>query len=128
MPGPDRAVEHVLDIRRLDHEGLRLRVDLALVGDEHDVGASLTALVAVGLQRARIAVEVFPRAELQPVHEDAHHRAGRARLGQAHQLYVSLVQIAHRRHEHIVRFALQPLAQRVYRMNHVHRKTCPVIV
>jgi hypothetical protein len=38
------------------------------------------------------------------------------------------VQVAHGGNEHVVRLTLQPLAQRGHRMNHVHRKTCPVIV
>ena len=66
----------------------------------------------VGFQRPRVTVEVLARPELQPVHEDAHHRARRARLGDADQPDVPVVQVAHGGHEHVVRLALQELTER----------------
>jgi hypothetical protein len=43
-------------------------------GGEHQLDALLAAGVEVGLDRARVAVEVLARAELQRVHEDRHDR------------------------------------------------------
>jgi hypothetical protein len=111
MPGAVRALQDVLEVRGLDHEGLPLGIDFLLVRLEHDVHAGGLEPRAVSLERARIAVEVLARAELQAVDEDADHRARRARLGDVDQLDVAVVQVAHGRHEHVVRHALQARAQ-----------------
>ena len=115
-----RAVEDVLQVGRLDHVGLRRRINLFFVGDEHDVNARRAQLLAIRLQRTRVALEILLGAELQPIDENAHHRARSARLGEIDQLDVASVQIAHRRHEHVVRLALQAFAQGGDRMDDVH--------
>ena len=111
VPRAERAVEDVLHLGGLDHEGLRLGVDLLFVRREHDVHASAPQLVAVGLEGARIALEILLRPELQAVDENAHHRTRGLGLGDAYQVDVPFVQIAHGGHEHVVGLALEPLAQ-----------------
>ena len=54
---------------------------------------------AVGLERARIAVEVLVRSELQPVDEDARDDGVAVLRAMLHQRQVARVQVAHRRHE-----------------------------
>jgi len=111
----------VLEVRRLHHEGLRLRVDLALGRREHHVHAHVFHHFSIGLQGARVALEILFRPELDPVDEYADDGARRAMLRQPHQLDVARVQIAHGRDEDVVRLALQPLAQIPHRSEDVHR-------
>ena len=80
-------------------EGLWLGVEVALVGGKHHVATGGGQLVAVGLQRARVGVEVFVGAKLQAVDEDAGHRHVTQRHGLAHQVQVAVVQVAHGGHE-----------------------------
>ncbi|MNC85149.1 hypothetical protein D3C83_07330 [compost metagenome] len=121
MPRPVRALQDVLKIGGLDHESLALGVDLLLVRNEQHVHARRLQARAVGVERSGVAVEILARAELQAVHEYAHHGAGRARLGDVDQLDVAVVQVAHGGHEHVVGLALQALPERGSRMNNVHR-------
>ena len=121
MPGPERAFENVLEVGRLDHESLRLRVDLRLGGGEHDVHAHVFHHFRIGVQGARVALEIFLRPELDPVDEYADDGARRAMLREAHQLDVARVEIAHGRDEDVVGLALQPLAQIPHRSDDVHR-------
>ncbi len=80
-------------------EGLRLGVQVTLVGRKHHVATGGGELVAVGLQGAGVGVEVFVGAELQPVDEDAGHGHVTQRHGLAHQIQVTVVQVAHGGHE-----------------------------
>ena len=78
---------------------LRLRIEFFLVGCEQHVDPFLGELVAVILEGAGITLEVFVRAELQAVHEDARDHRIAVALGQPDQRQMALVQITHGRHE-----------------------------
>ncbi len=86
-----------------------------------DVHAHVFHHFRIGLQGARIALEILLRPELDPVDEYADDGARRAMLRQAHQLDVARVEIAHGRDEDVVGLALQPLAQIPHRSDDVHR-------
>src|SRR4029450_4348082 len=117
---PVLAFEYVLKVRRLDEEGLRLGVDFLFVRRKYDVHPGLFQPLAVFLQRAGVAFEILARTKLQPVHEDAYYGARRMRLRESDVLDMSVVQMAHRRHAHIVRLALQSLSQLGYGVYDVH--------
>src|SRR5262249_15154938 len=78
---PVLPFQDVLEVRGLDQECLRLRIDFAFVRREHDVHAGLLQTLAVFLERPWIAVEILARTELQAVYEDADDRTDGARLG-----------------------------------------------
>jgi hypothetical protein len=71
MAGAEFAIEHILDARRLDNVFLRLRVEIGFGRGEQDIDAGGSQLVAVGLEGARIFVEILVRAELQAIDENA---------------------------------------------------------
>ena len=111
MAGAEFAVEDVLDGRRFDRVFLRLRVEIGLGRREQDVDAGGCQLVAVGLEGARVFVEILVRAELQAIDEDRgdHGVAVGARL--FHQADVTGVQVAHGRHENDAAASLERRAQ-----------------
>src|SRR5690606_9237078 len=80
-------------------EMLRLRIQLFFQRREHDVATGLLQPVAVSLQGARVRVEILVWCKLQSIHKDAgdHHIA--QRLCAAHQVKVTVMQIAHRWHK-----------------------------
>ena len=82
-----------------DFKGLRLGVELFFGGGEQHVAAGLAQLVAIGLKRARVGVEIFMRGELQAVHKNAGHRDIAQRLGLLDQRQMASMQIAHGRDE-----------------------------
>ena len=88
---------------------------------EQDVDAFALEPAAIRFERARIAVEVLVRPELQPVDEDAGDDAVAVRARDAHQREMALVQVAHRRHERHLVGAREPLAQRFRGFNQIHR-------
>ena len=93
------AFELGCDRRRLDDVGLRLRVQHAFVGGEqqfHPLGAQL---FAIGLERARVAVEILAGSELQAVHEDAGRHVLRAAAREMDERHVPRMQVAHGRDE-----------------------------
>jgi hypothetical protein len=85
--------------RRIDAEFLRLRIQVFFGRREQHVHAFLFQLVDVGLEGARILVEILVRAELQAVDEDRGDHRVAVLARQAHQRQVALVQIAHGRDE-----------------------------
>ena len=100
MPGAEFAIKHVLNGGRFDKVFLRLWVEILLAGGEQHSDASGAQLVAIGLESARVGIEIFVRAELQSIDKNRGHDgiAMRARL--FHQTDVPGVEIAHRRHEY----------------------------
>jgi hypothetical protein len=117
---PVRAAEVLGDRRRLDEELLGDRIELALVRREHHVDAERLELREVGSDRARVAVEILGRTELQAVHEDAHHHASAFGPGDTDQVQMSLVQIAHGRDERDAAFGGQVRTQRTHGGDHFH--------
>ncbi|MCY1541823.1 hypothetical protein D9M68_775260 [compost metagenome] len=85
--------------RRLDLVALGVGIQLLFGGREHHVATGLLQPGAVGLQGARIGVEIFVGRKLQAVDEDAGHRHITQRLGRANQIQMALVQIAHGGHK-----------------------------
>ncbi len=97
-------------------------IEFALVRRKDHVDAERREPGEIGVEGARIAVEVLRRAELQTVHEDAHDHALAVAAGNAHQIEMSFVQIAHGRHERDPGHAAKPRAQRGNGGDHVHRR------
>src|SRR5690348_4912790 len=64
------ALELVGDWRGLDHECLRLRIHLRIIGMEDDLDALLRKLLAILCESARITLEILTAGELHPVNED----------------------------------------------------------
>src|SRR5581483_5201609 len=93
------SLELVGEARRLDEEGLRLRIEHALVRREEQLHARLLEERAVALEGPRIALEVLARRELQAVHEDAHRDRAAVPSREPREREVALVQVPHRRHE-----------------------------
>src|SRR5690554_1828626 len=105
MAGAGRALEEPADIAGCN-PGLRLAIRVHLCrGRRENNGLRLRRGSEgcegchVRLECARIAVEVFLRAELQRVHEDTDDRDIRHLVGAPHQREVSLVQRSHGGHE-----------------------------
>ncbi len=119
--GAEFAFEDVAQVvRRLDAVFLRLGVHVALGGREQHVDAFLLQLLDVCLQRARVFVEVFVGAELQPVDEDRRDHRVAVLARQAHQAQVALMQVAHGRHEGDAVLAAQLVAQFLDRGDDFH--------
>jgi len=76
-----------------------MRVHLGLVGREQVVDARRGQLVAVGLETARIFLEVLAGPELQPVDEDGGHHGVAVVARLLHQRDVPFVEVAHGRHQ-----------------------------
>jgi hypothetical protein len=121
VPRTHGTFQDVLNAGRLHGVGLRFRVELLFVRCKDHVAVDTFQLPAVIRQRARVAVKVLAGPELKAVHKDADDGAGTARRGFLNQAQMALVQIAHGRHEHVVRHALQILAQFGYGVNDFHR-------
>ena len=99
MAGAEFAVEDVLDARRFDEVFLRLGVEVGFGRREQDVDAGGNELVAVGLEGARVLVEILVRAELQAIDEDRRDHGVTVLACLFHQADVAGVQVAHGRHE-----------------------------
>ena len=84
---------------RLDVVGLGCRVHLALVRCKEDRNAGILELGSVVGKRARVALEIFRRAELQTVDEDGSGNLRAMLVGGTDQGYVPFVEIAHGRDE-----------------------------
>ena len=77
-----------------------VRIHLGRGRGEHDVDALGLTRADIGVERARIAVEIVLAIELQRIDEDADDDdVAFARRACAHQPRVARVQRAHRRHE-----------------------------
>ena len=74
-------------------------IHVRLSWSEHEVDAPRGGEPGVVIESARIAREVFGRAELQRIHEDAHDDDVGNAFGFVDQSEMSLVEGAHRRHE-----------------------------
>ncbi len=106
--GAEFAFQRIAErVGRLDAVFLRLRVQVLLGRREQHVDAFLFQLVDVGLEGARILVEVFVRAELQAVHENGGDDRVAMLARQAHQRQVAFVQVAHRRNKSGAQLAAQ---------------------
>jgi hypothetical protein len=99
MTGAEFAIENILDSRRLDDVFLRLRVKIGFGRCKQHIDAGGSQLVAIGLEGARIFVEILVRAELQAIDENAERPPCRRGPGLLHQADVAGVQVAHRRDE-----------------------------
>src|SRR5690606_15621610 len=111
--GPELALENAAQVTgRLDLETLRFRVHLAFTRSKQNVDVALALkLLDVGLQGARIAVEVLVGAELQPVDEDAGHDGAAMLARQFHQSQMPRMQVAHGGHERDMQLTAQLVAQ-----------------
>ena len=74
-------------------------IHVRLSWSEHEVDAPRGGEPGVVIESARIAREVFGRAELQRIHKDAHDDDVGNSFGFVDQSEMSLVEGAHRRHE-----------------------------
>ena len=111
MAGAEFAAQLVLQIGRLHVVALRhARIERFFIGRKHHRHALAFEFVGILLQGARILVEIFALAELQPVDENAHHHVVGALFGFAHQRQMALVQIAHGGHKGHGAGAFAPLA------------------
>ena len=99
MAGPRSAAESVLQARDFDVRTEAGRVDRLDRRREHRVGPGRSAERAVGVERARVAAEVFIGPELRRVHEYRHHHEFAFLAGGLDQAGVSGVQCPHRGHE-----------------------------
>ena len=99
MAGAELAIKLVLNRRRLDHIRLRLGVKVGLGRREQHADAGGGELVAVGLESARVLVEILVRAELQAIDEDRGDHGVAVGAGLFHQADVAGVEVAHGRHE-----------------------------
>ena len=81
---------------------------------EHDVHAVRRELLAILLERARIALEVLAAGELQPIDEDRRHHHRRVLVRDADQTQMTVVDVAHGRHARNPRLAVEPAAQLCY--------------
>jgi hypothetical protein len=88
-----------LNLRRIDVVLLRLRVEVSLRGSKQQVDTGRGELVAIGLKRAWIAVEIVSRSELETIHENACHDGVAVSASVGHQGNVAGMQIAHGRHK-----------------------------
>ena len=79
-------------------------------------------LLAVGVEGARVGVEVLLRAELQAVHEEAGYDCVAVRLRLAHEGDVAFMQVAHGGYEGDAAGALQGCAQAGNRVMDLHRQ------
>ncbi len=97
--GPEGALQHVAHRPRGDpHLRLAARVDLGRGRGEDHVRAFLPGDLQIGLQGARVALQVLTGAELERVDEDRHHDLTQRTHpvpGRAHQRGVALVQRTH---------------------------------
>ncbi len=94
--GTELALERIAQVgRRVDAEFLGLRVQVLLGRREQHVHAFLFQFFHVGLEGARVLVEVFVGAELQAVDEDGRDHRIAMLARQSHQRQVALVQVAH---------------------------------
>ena len=117
------AFEHIGQRRIGQHpEGLRLGVQLGLVGREQQVAAGRLQQFAVTRQRARVTIEVFVRRELKPVHEDAGHQRQAVAARLAQQAQMPLVQVAHGGHEGTGAGAAQGGTQRFGGVQDLHAR------
>ena len=108
-------------VRRLDPAelGRAAWIDLGRAGGEQGIGARCRGQLGIGLQVAGIALEVFGRAELERIDEDAEQHlaamGGAGPVRQGHEGLMALMQPAHGRHElkraRRMLPALAPLAQ-----------------
>jgi len=98
--GPKLALEDVGQLgRRQQLEALRLRIQLRFRRGKQHIATGGFELRAVGLEGARVAVEIFVRQKLQAVDEDAGHRHVAQWPGAVHQSQMAGVQVAHGGHE-----------------------------
>ena len=99
VPGAARPLHPLGDARDVDRRREAGRVHHVDGRGEEEVGAGLAELLGVGLKVARVALEVFPRAELLRVDEDRDDDlpGGAARLLDERE--VPRVEGAHRRDE-----------------------------
>ena len=67
MAGAEFAIKNILDGGRLNRVFLRFRVKIGLGRREQYVDAGGGQLVAVGLESARVLVEILVRPELQAI-------------------------------------------------------------
>ena len=75
---------------------------------------------AVGVPGAGVAIKIFMRQELQPVHEDAGHHHVAQRLGLLHQGQMAGMQVAHGGHKSGALERGQRLAQRINAVDDLH--------
>lgn len=103
VPGPDGTLETAAHgAGAQPHLGLAAGVDLLGGGREHEVRAGRLGDRQVGLQGARVAVEVLARTELQRVDEDGDHDeslGADACAGRPDERGVTLVEGAHGHHD-----------------------------
>ncbi len=99
-PGPELTFEHIGQLRRRTHDvALRLRIHFAFRRRKQNVAALGFQELDVPRQRARIAVEVVGRRELQPVDEDGAYDGPPESLGDADERKVPLMQASHGRNQ-----------------------------
>ena len=98
MSGTRRAIQFVGNLRQLDEHGLLCGIHFVDRWNKHHIRQALQ-LGTIRFQRARVFLEVLVRAELQRIHENARHHAVAMPACEAHQIEMSLMQVAHGRHE-----------------------------
>ena len=105
---------------RLHREALGLGVELFFRRSKHDITTRSLELFAVGRECARVGVEVFVRAELQAVDEDAGHGHIAHAAGVLDQGQMARMQIAHGGHKSGVAVRSQGAAQLGDGVNNLH--------
>ena len=84
---------------RLHLVGLRLGVELFLIGCEQQLATGRLQLGAIRFPGPRVGVKVLMRQKLQAVDKDAGDRDIAARSGLAYQCQMAVVQVAHSGHK-----------------------------
>jgi len=95
-----------------------VRVHLLHRWGEDEVNPREPEFVEVLAEGVRILVEVFTRRELEGVHEDGYDDGFAEFVGAPHQREMSLVEGAHRRHQHDVVTIRQSGPGLGYRLEH----------
>ena len=108
---------------RMHLEGLGFGVQVSFARRKHHVATGGFEPLGIGVQRARVAVKVFMRRELQAVDKNARHRDIAQRLGLPDQRDMAGVQIAHRGHKGRALEAAQLRAQIRDGVDDVHGKS-----
>jgi hypothetical protein len=103
VAGPELTLEDRRELSNVDRSGAPGRMDLFDGRKKNDVDAMSLRGLDILLLATRIGPEVLAGAELQRVHEDAHHDRLALVPRRAHQREMPRVQSAHGRHESDIR-------------------------
>ncbi len=112
MARPACAFQDAGDARHVDVSLLLqpLRIDRSRGRREHQIDAAEGQLLAVFLQRARVARQIVRPIELHRIDEDAHHHHVGAGARFIDQRHMAVVQVAHGRHQRDAFAFLAPAA------------------